>query len=88
MLGISVYHKSINILQQLTLKFILQYQIPNSAKKIWEIQDQSKQGDQNKSMFPGNPWTAREDTWGNQTGALRNRCNPTLMLQCVQMVRC
>lgn len=50
----------------------LNREIPNSAKKIWEIQDQSKQGDQNKSMFPGNPWTAREDTWGNQTepGAL------------------
>lgn len=48
-------------------------EIPNPAKKIWEIQDQPKQGgDQNKPMFPGNPWTAREDTWGNQSeqGAL------------------
>ncbi|XP_062616258.1 pumilio homolog 2-like isoform X1 [Saccostrea cucullata] len=48
-------------------------EMPNTAKKLWEIGDGPKQGgDQGKGMFPGNPWTTREDTWGNPTepGAL------------------
>lgn len=48
-------------------------EMPNTAKKIWEIGDGTKQGgDQGKPMFAGNPWTTREDTWGNPTepGAL------------------